>query len=421
MSDSEINAHRNPLRLWKSFAARPGACIDIVSVGVTSKTAESVLLGHGQVRLLTRLRTLDFVSGESDLRCLRRLVSEGVPVFHHPEVKVNVVVSRGQAVSLGSRGLQAARSSSRHLTWSTEAEATIKETQDLVDSWFADAEPVTLELIEEIDKTLRLQESVIREMRKAAEKIDAGIEAGKPEREARRKRQDLDRRRREASVARLISAAERAAAPSESKICEQQYRPHYDAYGFETGGGNQTLLGLDHDLLSWWYDGSHTSLKKTSRYLFVLPELGRVGWARVMKTRITKIGLGIDWSEAVEVAGRSYKVGFESDWSDAPANVLCKLSRGRRGIESQVEITGFFSVDGFDILSIGGNDESEIAHLRSHRAELSTDIARRLLQSFKYEYNLLGYEMFDFLGRHRWWRLRLGMLEGQRFIVGTMA
>ena len=108
-----------------------------------------------------------------------------------------------------------------------------------------------------------------------------------------------------------------------------------------------------------------------------------------MKTRITKIGLGIDWSEAVEVAGRSYKVGFESDWSDAPANVLCKLSRGRRGVESQVEITGFFSVDGFDILSIGGNDESEIAHLRSHRAESSTDIARRLLESFKYEYNLL--------------------------------
>ena len=74
---------------------------------------------------------------------------------------------------------------------------------------------MTLELIEEIDKTLRLQESVIREMRKAAEKIDAGIEAGKPEREARRKRQDLDRRRREASVARLISAADRAAGPSE--------------------------------------------------------------------------------------------------------------------------------------------------------------------------------------------------------------
>ena len=188
------------------------------------------------------------------------------------------------------------------------------------------------------------------------------IEAGKPERGARRKRQDLDRRR-EASVARLIWQP-KGRLPHLSQTCEQQYRSPR-RHGFETEVGT-VLLGLDHDLLSWWYDGSHQSQKPLVISLFSQNSDEWVG--QVMKTRITKIGLGIYWSEAFEVAGRSYKVGFESDWSDAPANVLCKLSRGRRGVESQVEITGFFSVDGFDILSIGGNDESEIAHLRSHRA-----------------------------------------------------
>jgi hypothetical protein len=49
MAESKISAYRNPVRLWKSLTQRPKVRTDFVSVGVTSKTADSVLLAPGEV------------------------------------------------------------------------------------------------------------------------------------------------------------------------------------------------------------------------------------------------------------------------------------------------------------------------------------------------------------------------------------
>ena len=420
MTDPEINAHRNPLRLWRSLAQRPGGRTDVVSVGVNSKTADSVLATSGEVRLLTRLRVLDFVTGESNLRCLRRLVSNGVSVFHHPEIEANIVISRGLTASLGSRGLQAARSSARHLTWSTEAETTVKETQDLVDSWFADAEPVTLELIDELEWHIRSQNSQFKKSVRSADEIDKKIEAGKPEREAQRKQRDRDRRRREDGVERFITAAELAAAPSETKFCAHRYIAQQE-FGVWFGHGNHTLLHDESELLVWHYGEEEIDLRKAFRYLFVIPELGRIGWARVMKTRITKVGSGIRKS-GVTFVGRRYDVTYEADWGNALANISVRLQPSSVTYLSEpATVHGFFSINGLEIVSIGGH-ESEAEFLRDQADELSAQITRDLLKPFQYQTNLFGEEMDGFLhpGLYQWWQLRLGKLQGEVFIVGEV-
>ena len=417
MAESKFSAYRNPVRLWKSLTRRPKVRTDFVSVGVTSKTADSVLLAPGEVRLLTRLRVLDFVTGESDLRCLRRLVSEGVPVFHHPEVRANVVVSKDLTASLGSRGLQAASTSARHLSWATAARTTVKETQDLVDSWFADAEPVTLELIKELEEHISPKLSPLKKLARSAGEIDKKIEAGKPEREAKRKQQDLDQRRREAGVERFIAAADRAAAHSEVKYCYMQYL--VTNYGTSD---NHTLLADESKLLTWNLGGEQIHLAKTFRYLFVVPELGRVAWARVMETRITKVGNGVEkgW---VTIAGKLFKVGYDADWGNSRANVSLTLRRSvQHGLDKPVTIKGFFSIDGLEIVSIDGQNKDEVDFLQSHADEVSADIARDLLEAFRYQQNLVGHEIDKFLAPyHRWWKLRLGRFEGKPFIVGEMA
>ena len=419
MAESKISAHRNPVRLWKSLTQRPKVRTDFVSVGVTSKTADSVLMAPGEVRLLTRLRVLDFVTGESDLRCLRRLVSKGVPVFHHPEVRANVVVSKGLTASLGSRGLQAASTSARHLLWATAARTTVKETQELVDSWFADAEPVTLELIEELEEHISPQLSPMKKLARSAGEIDKRIEAGKSEREAKRRQQDLDRWLREAGVERFIAAADRAAAHSEVKYCYPQFL--VTNYGTTA---NYTLLADGSKLLTWNLGGELVHLTKTFRYLFVVPELGRVAWARVMETRITKVGNTVVKGASITVAGKLFKVAYDSDWGSSRANVSLTLRRSDTyGLDKVVAIEGFFSIDGLEILSIDGPNEDEVNFLRSHADEASVDIARDLLEPFRYQQNLYGREIDEFLapGLHRYWKLRLGRLEGKSFIVGEMA
>ncbi len=119
------------------------------------------------------------------------------------------------------------------------------------------------------------------------------------------------------------------------------------------------------------FAGKRVNLQKTHRYLFVVPELGRVGWVRVMKTRITKAGDRINWTEPMVVAGHTYKPNFEAIWGDGAGNVRVDLSPG------EISITGFFSVAGFEILSIEGTDENAVERLQRNHERVSADLTKQ--------------------------------------------
>ena len=104
-----------------------------------------------------------------------------------------------------------------------------------------------------------------------------------------------------------------------------------------------------------------------------------MAWARVMETRITKVGNTVVKGVSITVAGKLFKVAYDSDWGSSRANVSLTLRRSDTyGLDKVVAIEGFFSIDGLEILSIDGPNEDEVNFLRSHADEASVDIARDL-------------------------------------------
>lgn len=185
---------------------------------------------------------------------------------------------------------------------------------------------------------------------------------------------------------------------------------------------------------------NQNSLKKTQRYLTILENNGKIGWARIVETRITQYGNAVKSHSSLWLNGKEYFVIFRANWDrktlsnynlqieltsvDSP-RLVCKIFSwfDLKNIE-MVEINfdynkpiGEYILDSI-LPSINDNTFFEIKPwLENNQETFSKEICSRLLTPFKYEKNLIGESAFTFLGYGEEFELKLSNFQNNNFLI----
>lgn len=400
----------SPVRRWKAHVRASPGQITFVSPFVTSKTAERVLLAGepSNVRLLTTFTALNFVHGSSSLSCLRKLVSAGCETFYLPGLHAKMMLVPGQAFTIGSQNLTNAGNRNVEMTIYVTDERLDSEVSRIVEDWVAKASPITLEMIDDMEQLVApLRRGYLKLMSGVDELDQRVVEAEQVRREHVRTQAEREERNRQ-----FADAVARATGYS---------TPKYARIEYVEGCDTLKKINADEDLLNWSWGGQQIQLTKTKRYLCVIPEHSKVGWVRVMKTRITKVGKGINWNQLLLLGDRSFRVEFNANWENASkTNVRVSLDKG------DVTIDGFFSIEGFAVDAIipkqGANPSTlaNAAMLEANREHIGNQLAARLLEPFKFKHNLYGAEACEFFGQYySSWKLTLGRHQKEWFLVAS--
>lgn len=217
----------------------------------------------------------------------------------------------------------------------------------------------------------------------------------------------------ETQKSRISEATRRLSQPSETKLC---WLTRLESWGQSGLIVTHTLIDQKNALLQWSFPGHPITFSKTHRYLLIAPHLRRIGWGRVMKTRVTKIGQSVRWYSPITLLGQAYSIEAEAVWDQAsPHNILFNLDGGR------ITLRGFFTVEGFDLSTVESKNQAasrEAKRLHENKAEIEPLLASQVLDPFTYDRNLHGVEVDDFLNETSgWYKLRLGQHQKQWFVV----
>jgi hypothetical protein len=186
-------------------------------------------------------------------------------------------------------------------------------------------------------------------------------------------------------------------------------------------------------LTTWEFAGSKVVLKRTHRYVCILDEIGKWGWARVAKTRISIIAPELILSNPVVLAGFRYRLGFEAVWQpSAGAHSNLKITVAPERDQSMAcplaTIDCWFGLDLLDILNVHVREgiqnrcQSEADHLREwlfdNPQEFRQIVLPHVLSPFKYSLNLYGPRADSFFGPlGTRFSLRLASIDGYEVLI----
>jgi len=159
-----------------------------------------------------------------------------------------------------------------------------------------------------------------------------------------------------------------------------------------------------NSLTRWRVKSQPMDLARTTRYLCVLPETGKLGWARVMKTRITFVGAGVNFSSALRIGDQDCDAHFSADWSESP-EFGRNLSVEIRKWNSAICVVSFWiGLDVAEMLDVRSTDSlSEsgrtlIDWIQNNHADLTKQCLARVLTPFVYSKNLHGVQAQTYFG-----------------------
>lgn len=290
---------------------------------ITSDLAESVLsqAGFRTCEVHTRFEAELFASGASSLLALKNLLEMGHQLFHVPGLHAKIIHIPGRFSSLGSQNLTRAGTRNKEASVALdepEAQAAIDAS---IRPWIHERTPITSEMISDMEELLSDVERLYREAQDAAVNVDDEV--------ARRRREtevlagkDLEKNSEEmppylqsssphSQVQTLRRALGTIRQSNHSAWC-QVGRP--DPYS----GTVSLLADWDSTLTSWLVADKRVEFVPRMRHLCVLDHNGRLGWVRVVKTRITFVGHGVEDDTPAVLAGQRCWLHFEADWAARP-------------------------------------------------------------------------------------------------------
>jgi len=170
-----------------------------------------------------------------------------------------------------------------------------------------------------------------------------------------------------------------------------------------------SLLSQDgRDLTMWAINGKIIQLTRAKRYL-VIHHSGRLGWARVMQSRITFVESSIHGSDQHFMAGYLLQINVEADWNETPRhgrNVVFELTDCLDGL-ANCTISAWFDLHDLALLKIDKPDyvtsafkehKEAIEQINKGWPEIKKYCLTRILQPFHYVHNLTGDDASSFFG-----------------------
>jgi hypothetical protein len=341
---------------------------------VTGKCAQRVLLvaGAGTVELYTVFTAENFASRGSSLGCLRKLIEGGVKVYHLAGLHAKMLLVPGRAITVGSQNLTTRGQDNREATVLTTDGALVRQAEVETEAWVKERVAVTLAMIDDMVKRVRPLRKLFKAAQDAAEEIDEQVRAAQRERdEAERRarleragRERLEREQKERELVRQrqqqrhqqrlldLQASVRKLRVAGTVVRARLKTPTSLRHGLFDYTTSKSILALGDGSLTHWQVGRDiVTLKDCYRYLCIIEETGKLGWARVASSRISFVASNISRERWLDYRGVKWNVSTTGKWkglNGAGYNLVVTLESLFRG---KVELRCWFSVDGLEVES----------------------------------------------------------------------
>lgn len=415
------------LRAWKNAADNSSEPILIFSPYLTSTVASTILASSHAAEIHTRFEVELFASGSSSLSTLRSLIDAGHALFHVPDLHAKVVLDRQGFVSVGSQNLTRRGSRNREVTALFSGADAAHAVAELVDPWLADRSSITGQMIDEMERLIGPATELFAAAKASALALQDTLDATVARWEAERAAKELalreairraleDQRLRAERLLQLRNrvASLRQASVSVSAWIERQ----------QSGGHVYSLVAANHaDLTRWIIDGKEHQLERARRYLCIDTATGKLGWARVMTTRITYIQSSLVHNDIVRIASLpctlSLRASRHAEISvQGNLEITISLNQQPLYLVNMWYVPGSLTQVNARQLTSGSVSERLHTWLEDAREEFQLTILKAISTPFKYKNNLGGDQANNFFSRPRS-HLRLALDRGSPVLIAS--
>lgn len=453
--------------LWVEEFAKPAKRKVIFTPYLTSDTAETVVGGcaAGVCEIYTVFSVELFATGASSLKTLRALMNKGHRLFHLAGLHAKLFLIPGAFASIGSQNLTWGGTRNREASAVTRRPELLKSLEHDLVKWTDERAEISAEMVEDMEDILGDIEPLYRAARQAFEagemellaRAQARREAAERQRllecfrelitalharriieaekeaarlaaeekrlaldaELQRHREEAERQRQaeraaqrrneqEAQARRNRLSALQKNIGTANRSLQTAYAKITTIHNYETGNEQVTLKEKNgRDLRQWQIGNRKIEFEQGRRYL-LLQEQGKLGWGRVVKTRISYIGKGVSWSfdrEDYLIAGRYFKIRMEADWQLEPKfgrNIFFVVTDGN---DITCEVSCWFSLNEIEILvaepfpsadAFMSDRQEFLSHFHANSDAFKAHFTSLITTPFNYTSPFTGIDPSDF-------------------------
>lgn len=322
------------------------------------------LLGNSQLSELELSVVTDLspTSGALDYRNqllgIRALLKRGIEVRSLARLHAKVLVCDEGFVTVGSQNFTSYARKSRETTVAPDEDLSSSAFNETLREWFESATPIELEFVEELLLQLdaRIQE-VRRTQRDLVDDFEALVHKRETQREALRRQ-----RQAAAKLPRLSETLGSAFRQSRKRLAGTDIWAHLQRVG-EFDPYDSLLADKDSDLTRWVGRGPDdsrtvTELNRLQFYPIILNPSGRMGFARVGRSRITYVRESVNWVSPRLFDGQEYRMSATfptKDLEESNIHILLNpVGRRSSGLLMRVRFDGISAV----VVSVGAPGQS---------------------------------------------------------------
>lgn len=328
-------------RIWKSRVSEAEESITVYSPFFDRLLIS--LLGNAQldnenITIVTDLNPSSLLELPNQLRTLKRALSEGITVLSTPRLQAKVLLIDDKFVAAGSQNFTSYSRKSKECTVIPAATMAGSCFVVTLIRWRDDATSVDEDFVDTLLSKLSRR---IRQHEELLDKTEAEF-ADLLEQHEEEKHNALLRRLEDLERQSRIRMSQGVAYASIEHIYGE-----WDDY-------DSLMADHEYDMTRWVIDkpGGDTKpyrLSRLSMYPIIIAETGRMGFARIGKTRITYVRKGLNWTEKrLEVGDHSLGVTITfPDKDTKKRNIVVRLNHPSRGT---CEAAFLFTGDAFRLV-----------------------------------------------------------------------
>jgi hypothetical protein len=378
---------------WKAEIETGRSC-KFFSPYVTGRGARNILLAAGskQVELYTLFTLENFASDGSSLDCIEQLVKAGLTVYHLPGLHAKILLMPGRAVTIGSQNLTARGTVNREANLLVSDSAMIQRVEEETAAWLTDRVPVTQPWIDDMRRQLRGVRNLFRKAKADAARLNEEVMQRERER-VERERQERERERQEAERQRRLSNLRAAVGSLRVASTVVSTRMQYTTPAWHSSADESLFALSGRSLTRWYVDGRVVELQDCYRYLCIIEDTGKMGWARVASSRISFVEPSVEYGERLHYRTRSWHVIAEGHWGDSTRS-MCNLTlklESSWGEEARLDC--WFSVSGLEVEKVVWRNPPRHEVVPKHIAKSIADndealrdkLTNYLVRPFKYK------------------------------------
>ena len=404
--DFEIHL-KNVARRWKREANDAYKLI-IFSPYITSATAETVTseVSSDACEIYTLFSAELFINLSSSIKTLIKLKKSGFLLYSLPSLHAKIVLVPGVFASIGSQNLTTRGARNLEATVLFNEEAAVDEVHVKTKSWILERKEITLMMLMDMEEQIKPHLASYRLILGHAKEIDNKIKANEEKRLLSLQQKNITLERRKIKLESLRESVLKSSKAEKNVFGEvKKIEPHW---GSGANGTYSFVPNGSSNMTEWVVNDSKVNLLRTNRYICLIEDTGKIGWARVVKTRVTYFADGVSRTETTWFGESQCTVAYSAIWDteDSSENNIV-ISIQPKYSNASIECTSWF---GFDVLTVsglevkGGKVKEDLAihrmmkWIESNRHEFTSLLLNGLLSPFKYQDKLVGVEANEFFG-----------------------